>query len=240
MGSLVVCGAPPTKGALSWVQESPSDSTRPLAQGRRLGGGAIASLSGVGLLVIFMLQNTQRVRLDFLFWTFTWPLWLLTMASALLGALVWLGLGVMRRHRRRKERRQADGTDSQPALVAEPDHHHVAGRLVQQPRGLGHAARDGPRRCGYRYDEPWDKDGSAVGRPRPTKKSAFVTPPTSPLTVLRELRRCRLAWRSPPTRSHGGSQGFKSVASAFGLLAAIAVLLSLDDFGSKRAGRLLE
>jgi hypothetical protein len=33
---------------------------------------------------------------------------------------------------------------------------------------------------------------------------------TSPLTVLRELRRCRLAWRSPPTRSHGGSQGFKS------------------------------
>ena len=32
----------------------------------------------------------------------------------------------------------------------------------------------------------------------------------SPLTVLRELRRCRLAWRSPPTRSHGGSQGFKS------------------------------
>jgi uncharacterized integral membrane protein len=89
------------------VQENPSDSTRPPAQGRRLGGGAIASLSGVGLLVIFMLQNTQRVRLDFLFWTFTWPLWLLTMASALLGALVWFGLGVMRRHRRRKERRQA-------------------------------------------------------------------------------------------------------------------------------------
>ena len=41
------------------------------------------------------------------------------------------------------------------------------------------------------------------------------TPPTSrhltsPLTVQRELRRCRLAWRLPPTRSHGGSQGFKS------------------------------
>jgi hypothetical protein len=33
---------------------------------------------------------------------------------------------------------------------------------------------------------------------------------TSPLTVVRELRRCRLAWRSLPTRSHGGSQGFKS------------------------------
>ena len=89
------------------VQERPSDSARPPAAGRRLGGGAIASLTGIGLLVIFMIKNTQRVRLDFLFWAFTWPLWLLTVASALLGALVWFGLGVMRRHRRRKERRQA-------------------------------------------------------------------------------------------------------------------------------------
>ena len=48
------------------VQESPSDSTRPPAEGRRLGGGAIASLTGLGLLLIFMIQNTQRVRLDFL------------------------------------------------------------------------------------------------------------------------------------------------------------------------------
>ena len=89
------------------TQESPSDSPRPPVEARRLGGGAIASLTGVGLLLIFMIQNTQRVRLDFLFWSFTWPLWLLTMVSALLGALVWLGLGVMRRHRRRKERRRA-------------------------------------------------------------------------------------------------------------------------------------
>jgi uncharacterized integral membrane protein len=78
----------------------------PQADGRRLGGGAIASLIGVALLVIFMFQNTQDVRLDFLFWHFTWPLWLLVMASAILGAMVWFGLGVMRRHRRRKERRQ--------------------------------------------------------------------------------------------------------------------------------------
>ena len=72
----------------------------------RIGGGAIASLAGVGLLLIFMLQNTENVTLDFLFWSFTWPLWLLTIVSALLGALVWFGLGVMRRHRRRKERRE--------------------------------------------------------------------------------------------------------------------------------------
>lgn len=89
------------------VQDSPSGSTRPPVERRRLSGGAIATLSGVGLLLIFMIQNTQRVRLDFLFWTFAWPLWLLTVASALLGALVWFGLGLMRRHQRRVERRRA-------------------------------------------------------------------------------------------------------------------------------------
>ena len=57
-------------------------------------------------LVTFIVQNTDDVRLDFLFWHFTWPVWLLTVVSALLGALVWFGLGVMRRHRRRKERRE--------------------------------------------------------------------------------------------------------------------------------------
>jgi uncharacterized integral membrane protein len=95
----------PTGGA-AMVQKSSGNGTTPQADGRRLGGGAIASLAGVGLLVVFMIQNTESVKLDFLFWSFTWPLWLLTMASALLGALVWFGVGVMRRHRRRKERRE--------------------------------------------------------------------------------------------------------------------------------------
>jgi uncharacterized integral membrane protein len=74
---------------------------------RTSSGGAIASLTGLGVLLIFIIQTTDRVRFQFLFWSFTWPLWLLTMASALLGALVWFGLGVMRRHRRRVERRAA-------------------------------------------------------------------------------------------------------------------------------------
>jgi uncharacterized integral membrane protein len=74
--------------------------------GGRLGGGAIATLVGLGLLGVFMVQNTEDVRLDFLVWHFTWPLWLVVLASALLGALVWFGLGVLRRHRRRKERRE--------------------------------------------------------------------------------------------------------------------------------------
>jgi uncharacterized integral membrane protein len=88
--------------------ESRSDRTKDdgEAQGFRLGGGAIVSLTGVGLLLIFIVQNTEDVRLDFLVWNFTWPLWLLTIVSALLGAVVWFGVGVLRRHRRRKERRE--------------------------------------------------------------------------------------------------------------------------------------
>ena len=74
--------------------------------GRKLGGGAIASFTGVGVLLIFIVQNTQDVKFKFLFLSFTWPLWLYTIVTALFGALVWFGLGVMRRHRRRKERRE--------------------------------------------------------------------------------------------------------------------------------------
>ena len=90
------------------VQESPGAGASDVAEGERirLSGGAIASLTGVGLLVIFMIQNTERVTLHFLFWSFTWPLWLLTLVTALVGAFVWFGLGVMRRHRRRKARRE--------------------------------------------------------------------------------------------------------------------------------------
>lgn len=74
-------------------------------QGLKISGGAIASLGGLALLVIFMLQNRDDVGIDFLAWGFTWPLWLVILVSALVGAFVWFGLGVLRRHRRRKERR---------------------------------------------------------------------------------------------------------------------------------------
>ncbi len=75
--------------------------------GVKLGGGAIAAFTGGALLVIFMVQNTEDVTLQLFFWEFTWPLWLVVLLSATLGALVWLGLGVIRRHRRRAERRDA-------------------------------------------------------------------------------------------------------------------------------------
>jgi uncharacterized integral membrane protein len=91
----------------SSVQEAAmSQQGEPKPSSRRLGAGAIASLSGVGVLVIFIVQNTEDVRFKFLGWSFTWPLWLYTILVALFGALVWFGLGVMRRHRRRKTRRE--------------------------------------------------------------------------------------------------------------------------------------
>jgi hypothetical protein len=76
-------------------------------RGLRLSGGAIATGTGIGALATFMAQNTDDVRVKFLVWDFTLAVWLLTLSSALLGALVWFGLGVLRRHRRRKARRAA-------------------------------------------------------------------------------------------------------------------------------------
>jgi uncharacterized integral membrane protein len=84
----------------------PQDPESPGRRRGRLSGGAIASLGGVGLLLIFIIQNTEKIRLHFLVFTFTWPLWLYTIFTAVFGAFVWLGLGVLRRHRRRRERRE--------------------------------------------------------------------------------------------------------------------------------------
>lgn len=88
---------------MSYIQEAPGGGSQ---DGRRLGLGAISSISGVAALVIFMVQNTEDVTVTFLFWDFTWPVWLMTLVTAAFGALVWFGLGVMRRHKRRKARRQ--------------------------------------------------------------------------------------------------------------------------------------
>jgi uncharacterized integral membrane protein len=91
------------------AEQSSSDSGSDQAQapGRRLGAGAISGLTGVGLLLAFVIQNTEDVRIDFLFWSFIWPLWLYTIVIAVIGVFMWVGLGVLRRHRRRKARREA-------------------------------------------------------------------------------------------------------------------------------------
>jgi uncharacterized integral membrane protein len=77
------------------------------AEKARISGGAIATLSGVGLLILFMAQNRDRVTVDFLAWNFTCPLWLVILLAAVVGAVVWFGLGVLRRHQRRQDRRES-------------------------------------------------------------------------------------------------------------------------------------
>jgi len=77
---------------------------------KALSGGAIATGGGLVALIIFMFQNTDDVALDFLWWGFVWPAWLVVLVSAVAGAFVWLGIGILRRHRRRQERR-ADRRD---------------------------------------------------------------------------------------------------------------------------------
>jgi len=74
--------------------------------GRRLTGGIITSLAGLAVLLVFIIENRMRIKIRFLFWHFIWPLWIYTIVIAVFGALAWFGLGVMRRHRRRMERRE--------------------------------------------------------------------------------------------------------------------------------------
>ena len=73
----------------------------------KVSGGLIASGAGAAVLLVFIVQNTDDVHFDFLSFHFTWPLWLYTVVVAVVGAIVWFGLGVMRRHRRRVARREA-------------------------------------------------------------------------------------------------------------------------------------
>jgi uncharacterized integral membrane protein len=68
-------------------------------ESRRIGAGAIAAIVGVGVLLIFVFQNTEDVRFDFLFVNFTWPMWLYTLVVAALGALAWVGVSALRKRR---------------------------------------------------------------------------------------------------------------------------------------------
>jgi len=71
-----------------------------MARRRGVGASAILSLIGIAVLVIFMIQNTEQVRVHFLGWYFTWSVWVLTLVTAVIGALAWFGIGVVRRYQR--------------------------------------------------------------------------------------------------------------------------------------------
>ncbi|MCD9624182.1 LapA family protein [Rhabdothermincola salaria] len=65
-----------------------------------VGAGGITLIVAIVLLLVFMLQNTKSVTIDFLLWSFTSPLWGVILGSAIVGAAAWLGFGAIRQHRK--------------------------------------------------------------------------------------------------------------------------------------------
>jgi len=66
-----------------------------------IGGGVL-----LALLLIFIFQNTADTEFKFLFWSFTLPLWLVLLITAVVAFLVGQFALMWRRHSRRKARRE--------------------------------------------------------------------------------------------------------------------------------------
>jgi uncharacterized integral membrane protein len=62
---------------------------------RRFGPAAIIAV----VALLFVLQNTESVRFDFLWFDFRWPLWAMLLVFMAIGALIAWGIGLRRAHR---------------------------------------------------------------------------------------------------------------------------------------------
>ena len=80
-------------------------------QGGQKSGGGSGFLIGSGvllaLLIIFILQNTESVTFKFLFWSFSLPLWLVLVITALVAFVIGQFALMWRRHKRRQARRDS-------------------------------------------------------------------------------------------------------------------------------------
>jgi LPXTG-motif cell wall-anchored protein len=70
------------------------------SNGWLIGGGVL-----LALLLVFIFQNTADTEFKFLFWSFTQPLWLVLLVTAIVAFVVGQFALMWRRHRRRKARR---------------------------------------------------------------------------------------------------------------------------------------
>jgi len=61
--------------------------------------GLIASGGAFAVLLIFILQNTQQAKVNFLWLNVTWGIWFVILVSMLLGAVMGWGLRFWRRRR---------------------------------------------------------------------------------------------------------------------------------------------
>ena len=67
-----------------------------------IGGGIL-----LVLLLVFIFQNTADTTFKFLFWSFTFPLWLGLVIAAVLAFLIGQLALMWRRHKRRQARRDS-------------------------------------------------------------------------------------------------------------------------------------
>ncbi|HMK92015.1 MAG TPA: LapA family protein [Thermoleophilia bacterium] len=86
-------------------------SQQPAPRGQSQSAGryvmpTIATIIVIAILA-FILQNRQSIKISWLFWSFSWPLWLLLVVTILLSLIAGQILLMLRRHRRRKARREA-------------------------------------------------------------------------------------------------------------------------------------
>ena len=73
------------------------------------GGKVIVLLIAVGLLILFVLQNTEEIRIDLLFWHGRWPAWIVILLVALLGLVVgWIAATTRGRRLRSRDRGERD------------------------------------------------------------------------------------------------------------------------------------
>jgi len=82
-------------------QGSPQGSSSG-GNGALIGGGVL-----LALLLLFIFQNTAETTFKFLFWSFTFPLWLGLVISAVLAFLIGQLALMWRRHKRRQARRDS-------------------------------------------------------------------------------------------------------------------------------------
>ena len=67
-----------------------------------IGGGIL-----LVLLLIFVFQNTADTQFKFLFWSFTLPLWLVLLITAVVAFVIGQFALMWRRHKRRQARRDS-------------------------------------------------------------------------------------------------------------------------------------
>jgi uncharacterized integral membrane protein len=65
----------------------------------------------VAAILAFIVQNRGSVKLTWLFWSFSWPLWLLLVVTIGLSLIAGQIMLMVRRHRRRVARRAARRED---------------------------------------------------------------------------------------------------------------------------------